>query len=44
MRLSNTAFSDVFQEGYYHIVLLLAALDALIITLAIILFPFLWKD
>lgn len=44
MRLSNTAFSDVLQGGYYQIVLLLAALDVLIITLAIILFPFLWKD
>ncbi len=44
MRLSNTAFSDVLQGGYYQIVLLLAALDALIIALAIILFPFLWKD
>ena len=44
MRISNTAFSDVFQAGYYQMVLLLAALDILIILLAIILFPFLWKD
>ncbi len=44
MRLSNTAFSDVLQGGYYQIILLLAALDVLIIVLAIILFPFLWKD
>ena len=44
MRLSNTAFSDVFQGGYYQMLLLLAGLDALIIALAIILFPFLWKD
>ncbi len=44
MRLSNTAFSDVFQGSYYQIVLLLAALDVLIIMLAIILYPFLWKD
>ncbi|MEO5997184.1 MAG: heme exporter protein CcmB [Chitinophagaceae bacterium] len=44
MRLSNTAFSDVLQGGYNQIILLLAALDILIITLAIILFPFLWKD
>jgi heme exporter protein B len=44
MRLSNTAFSDVLQGGYYQIILLLAALDVLIIALAIILFPFLWKD
>jgi heme exporter protein B len=44
MRLSNTAFSDVFQSGYSQIVLLLAGLDILIVALAIILFPFLWKD
>ena len=44
MRLSNTAFSDVFQGGYSQMLLLLAGLDVLIISLAIILFPFLWKD
>lgn len=44
MRLSDTAFSDVFLSAYYQIVLLLAGLDILIIALAIILFPFLWKD
>ena len=44
MRLSNTAFSDVFQGGYSQMLLLLAGLDVLIIALAIILFPFLWKD
>ena len=44
MRLSNTAFSDVVQGGFYQIWLLLAALDGLTVVLAIILFPFLWKD
>jgi heme exporter protein B len=44
MRLSNTAFSDVIQMGQGQIILLLTGLDILIITLAIILFPFLWKD
>lgn len=44
MRLSNTAFSDVLQGGTTQIILLLAGLDILIIALAIILFPFLWKD
>jgi heme exporter protein B len=44
MRLSNTAFSDVIQAGQAQIILLLTGLDILIITLAIILFPFLWKD
>jgi heme exporter protein B len=44
MRLSNTAFSDVIQAGQGQIIMLLTGLDILIITLAIILFPFLWKD
>ena len=44
MRLSNTAFSDVFLGSSLQIVGLLAALDALIIVLCVILFPFLWKD
>jgi heme exporter protein B len=43
MRLSNTAFS---ATGYMPVtsVLLLIALDLLVILLAVILFPFLWKD
>ncbi|MEJ7767541.1 MAG: heme exporter protein CcmB [Chitinophagaceae bacterium] len=44
MRLSNTAFSDVFMSSKVPVVLLLASFDVLIIALAIILFPFLWKD
>ena len=44
MRMSNTAFSDVVQGGFYQIWLLLAALDGLTVVLAVILFPFLWKD
>lgn len=44
MRLSNMAFSDIFQASTFQIVLLLAAFDVLIIALAVILFPFLWKD
>ncbi|MBZ5859170.1 heme exporter protein CcmB [Flavihumibacter profundi] len=44
MKLSNTAFSSVFQESLTQIVLLLAGLDFLVIVLAVILFPFLWKD
>jgi heme exporter protein B len=43
-RVSNIAFADVFQGGLISILLLLAALDAMIVVLAIILFPFLWKD
>jgi heme exporter protein B len=44
IRLSNIAFSAVFQSGLLFIILLLAAFDILIVLLAIILFPFLWKD
>ena len=44
MRISNTAFSNVIQSGLWQIILLLVALDILVIALAIILFPFLWKD
>ncbi len=44
MRISNTAFADVFQAGLWQIIVLLAGLDILVIALAIILFPFLWKD
>lgn len=44
MRISNGAFSDVIQAGLLQIVLLLIALDVLVIVLATILFPFLWRD
>ena len=44
MRLSNTAFADVFQAGAWSIAGLLAGLDVLVLVLAVILFPFLWKD
>lgn len=44
MKMSNTAFADVIQVGLWQIVLLLVALDVLVIALAVILFPFLWKD
>lgn len=44
MKLANTAFSQVIQTGLAQIVLLLAGLDLLVVVLAIILFPFLWKD
>jgi heme exporter protein B len=44
MRISNTAFSDVIQGGLVQIILLLVALDILVVVLATILFPFLWKD
>lgn len=44
MKMSNTAFADIIQVGLWQIVLLLVALDVLVIALAVILFPFLWKD
>jgi heme exporter protein B len=44
MRISNTAFSDVIQGSLIQIILLLITLDILVIVLATILFPFLWKD
>lgn len=44
MRISNTAFADVIQSGLGQMILLLIGLDFLVIILAVILFPFLWKD
>lgn len=45
IRLSKSAFGEVFREGaLLQISLLLIGLDILVIVLAIILFPFLWKD
>jgi len=45
IRLSKVAFGEVFREGaLLQISLLLAALDILVIVLAVVLFPFLWKD
>ncbi len=44
MRISSIVFSDVIQGGLLSMVVLLAGLDVLVIALAIVLFPFLWKD
>lgn len=45
IRLSKSAFGEVFRGGaVLQITSLLAGLDILVITLAIILFPFLWKN
>ncbi len=45
IRLSRSAFGEVFREGaLLQISLLLSGLDVLVIVLAIVLFPFLWKD
>ncbi len=44
MKISSSAFSSVIQAGWWQMVSLLAGLDIMVIALAIILFPFLWKD
>jgi heme exporter protein B len=44
MRISNAAFTGIFQSGQFQLVLALIGFDILIIALAVILFPFLWKD
>lgn len=45
IRLSKTAFSEVFRNGVpLQLILLLVALDILIVLLSLILYPFLWKD
>ena len=45
IKLSKSAFGEVYGYGVVpQIALLLMGLDVLVIALAIILFPFLWKD
>jgi heme exporter protein B len=44
MKISTAAFASVVQGGLIQLVLLLAGLDILVIALAVILFPFLWRD
>jgi len=45
MRLSRAAFNEVFKEGaLLHLTGLIIGLDALIIAMAVILFPYLWKE
>lgn len=43
-KISTIAFSPVMVPGLWKLVSLLLLLDVLITALAIILFPFLWKD
>lgn len=45
MRLSRAAFAEVFREGaVLQLSLLILGLDVLVIAMAVILFPYLWKD
>lgn len=43
-KVAKASFAPVIQGGFWQMILLLAALDILVILLAVILFPFLWKD
>jgi heme exporter protein B len=45
IRLSKSAMGEVFREGaLLQLSLLLTGLDVLVVVLAVVLFPFLWKD
>ncbi len=45
MRLSKAAFAEIFKEGaILQLSGLIGLMDLLVIVLAVILFPFLWKD
>ncbi len=44
MKIATAAFSSVIQAGWWQMVFLLVGLDIMVVALAIILFPFLWKD
>jgi len=45
MRLSKVAFNEIFREGaLLQLSGLIIGLDALIVAMAIILFPYLWKE
>ena len=43
-RVSTIAFEDVLQGGLGWMIAILFGLDVLLLALALILFPFLWKD
>ena len=45
LKLSKVAFAEVFRDGaVLQLVGLISLMDILVIALAVILFPFLWKD
>lgn len=44
MKVSGAAFTSAIQNGWWQMVALLFVLDLLVLALAIILFPFLWRD
>ncbi len=45
MRLSKAAFSEIFREGaVLQLAGLVGLMDLLVVVMAVILFPYLWKD
>ncbi len=45
IRLSKSAFGEVFRSGaVLQLSLLILALDAMVVVMAMVLFPFIWKD
>ncbi len=45
MKFSKTAFNEIFKEGaLLQLAGLITGLDALIVVMAIVLFPYLWKE
>jgi heme exporter protein B len=45
MRLSKTAFAEVFKSGaVLQLTGLIIGLDVLVVVMAIVLFPYLWKE
>ena len=45
MKLSKTAFAEVFKEdAVFQLAALIVGLDLLVVVLAVILFPYLWKE
>ena len=43
-KASTVAFENVLQGGFGSMIVLIMGLDVLLVAMAIILFPFLWKD
>ena len=45
IRLSKSAFGEIFRDGaVLQLIGLISALDIMVVTLSLILFPFLWKE
>jgi heme exporter protein B len=45
MKLSKVAFAEVFRPGaVLQLSALIVGLDVLVIAMAVVLFPYLWKD